>query len=143
LIDHVAGETGRLHRLRPRGREVPDLDGLPPFPLRATFDFSPRLDRPRLQPRRLAIEHEDRFDSRLHEIREAVNESGEMRCDPTLAVHEGRAVRLPDDREELVEGVERIDRQDFSREVLQLARFQCGQMPERLMPIWRPIPAGV
>src|SRR5205807_10526908 len=130
LIDHLARESGRLHGLRPRRREVSDFDGFPPLPLRPPFDLSAGPDRPRLEPRRLSVEDEDGLDASLDEVRQAVDESGQVRRHPTLAVHEGRAVRLPDDREELVQGVEGVDRQDLSREILEFAGFEHDDIGE-------------
>src|SRR5205807_9289505 len=60
LVDHPVRQAGGLHRLGPGGREVADLDGLPPFSLRPTLDFPAGLDRPGLQPWRLSVEYEDR-----------------------------------------------------------------------------------
>jgi hypothetical protein len=53
-----------------------------------------------------------------------------MRRHPALAVHERRAVRLSDDGEKLVKGVERIYGQNLAREVFELPRFEDHDVPE-------------
>ena len=77
------------------------------------------MDRAGLPPRGLAVEDEDRLDPRPNEIARTVDESAEVGRDPPLAVVERRAVRLADDREELVQGVECVDRENLPPEVLE------------------------
>ena len=119
LLYHLRREAGGLHRLRPRLLEVPDRDRLPPLPLRALLDLHSGVDRAGLPPGSLAVEDENGLDPRPNEIARTVDESAEMGRDPPLAVVERSAIGLADDREELVQGVERVDCEDLPPEVLE------------------------
>src|SRR5207245_3629983 len=109
LVDHFSREPRGLHRLRARRREISDLDGLPPLPLRAAFDFTPGYDRARLEPRRFSVEDERGLDSRGEEIRGPIDDPGEMRRHAALGLHQGPPVRLAADGEAWIQRVETGD----------------------------------
>jgi hypothetical protein len=60
---------------------------------------------------------------RLDHVRGAVEQAREMRRDSPLGVFQGCTVALPDDREELMDHVVRVDRDNPTPEVLKRAWF--------------------
>src|SRR3989442_2295454 len=105
------------------GRDTPFSPRPPPLALRAALDLASGHDRSRLEPRRLSVEDEGGLDPRGDEVRDPVDDSGQVGRHASLVIHQWGAVRLADDREELVERVEGVDREDFAREILERPRF--------------------
>src|SRR5439155_703873 len=103
---------------------------LPPFALRAPLALPAGLEGSRFQSRRLAVEDEHRLDAGLDEVRRAIDESRQVGRHATLPVHQGRTVRLTDDREKLIQRVESVDRQDLSGEVLKFPRLEDDDVRE-------------
>src|SRR5207302_8831675 len=130
LLDHLIGHARGLAGLRPRRREIADLHGLPPFALRAPLDLPAGLEGSRFQSRRLAVEDEHRLDAGLDDVRCPIDESRQVGRHATLPVHQGRTVRLTDDREKLIQRVESVDRQDLSGEVLKFPRLEDDDVRE-------------